>query len=233
MAAPAVNDPRTRPLPKRIKRRIEVFLARWVGPLVVRMLARTWRVELIGVEHREAATHDGKRPVFSFWHETVLVAMGSHLGYGIRVMVSRHHDGDVVANLVKSMGFQALRGSSSRGGAAALREMLREAQEPDGYAITPDGPRGPSYSIAPGVLHLAATVRRPLVAAGFAASRCWRVNSWDRMIIPKPFAKVVVAYGEGMELPRALIKDEEMLERCTVDLAEAMERARRQAEAAL
>ena len=85
---------------KRWKRRAEVWLAQTLGPLLIRMLARTWRVRRVGLGHREAATRDGARPVFSLWHGNILAAVGTHQHYGIRVMVSRHHDGEVIGRMV-------------------------------------------------------------------------------------------------------------------------------------
>jgi len=99
-------------------------------------------------------------------------------------MVSQHHDGDIVARVIKPLGYRFSRGSTSRGGARALLEMVDSDTFPGGVVLTPDGPLGPPFSIAPGV-----------VAVGFTTSRFHRFQSWDRMIAPLPFAKVVVAYG--------------------------------------
>ena len=231
MAEPEVS--RTPSRRKRWKRRVETWLARTLGPPLLRLLARTWKVERVGLEHREAATVDGARPVFSLWHESVLAAIGTHQHYGIRVMVSRHHDGEVISGIVGKLGFRTVRGSSSRGGGVALREMIRAARDPDGFALTPDGPRGPAHRVAPGVLYLAAAVRRPLIATAFSADRAWRGKSWDRMLLPKPFARVVVCYGPPMELPREVMRDEALLAAHAERLEEAMAVAVRGAEGAL
>ena len=111
--------------------------------------------------------------------------------------------------------------------------MLRGAKDPSGYALTPDGPRGPAYSVAPGVFFLAATVRRPILAIGLAASSYWQAGSWDKMILPKPFATVVLSYVEPLEVQRAAIKDEALLEAESARLRDAMDRARESAAAEL
>lgn len=218
---------------KRWKRRAETWLARTLGPPLLRLLARTWRVERIGLEHREDATRDGARPVFSLWHEHILAAVGAHQHYGIRVMVSHHHDGEVISRIVGRLGFRAVRGSSSRGGSAALRAMIRAARDPDGFALTPDGPRGPAHVVAPGVLYLAAAVQRPLVATAFAVDRAWRARSWDRMLLPKPFARVVVSYGAPLDLPRDVMRSETQLAAEASRLERAMAEAQAAADRAL
>ena len=224
MAAPVVKPAPSRR--KRWKRRTENFLARTMGALFLRLIGKTWKIHIIGLEHRDAATVDGNCPVLSLWHQDIPAGIVAHQGYPIRVMSSRHHDGDVIASIVKRMGHTAIRGSSSAGGAVALRAMLLGAKDPSGYAFTPDGPRGPAYSVAPGVLFLAATVRRPILPIGLQASRYWQAKSWDKMILPKPFATVVLVYVEPLQIARAAMKDDALLEAESLRLREAMGRAR-------
>ena len=215
---------------KLLKRRIQVFLASSLGPPLLKLISRTWKVRRIGLEHREAATADGDRPVFALWHQHVPTAVGTHTDYGIRILASRHHDGDITSGIAEKLGYTAVRGSSSAGGAAAMRELLRLAEHPDGYALTPDGPRGPARSVKPGVLYLSATIRRPLVATGFSASKFWQTRSWDSMRLPKPFAKVVISYGPGHEVPRAALRDDTLLSAESARLVEAMDAAQASAD---
>lgn len=184
-----------------------------VGPPLLRLLARTWKVQVEFYENWEAGRRDGKDPLFAFWHENIPSGAILHRNRQIIVMISQHRDGELIARIVEKLGFRTRRGSTTTRGSQALREMLRDARSKSGLAITPDGPRGPAYSVAPGVLFLAAMSGRPIISVQFASSSCWRAGSWDRMIIPKPFAHVVVAYGAGLEVPRGVLRDSLQLQR--------------------
>lgn len=169
--------------------------------MLFRLLARTWRVRILNLPTRDALHKPDSAPVFSFWHQQIPAALGTHRGYPVRVMVSLNRDGAMIASLAGRLGFQSVRGSSSKGASAAVREMLKLAKGPEALAFTPDGPRGPLHSIAPGVVFTAAASGRPILATGFAASRSWRASSWDRMVIPKPFARITVFYDDSLGVP--------------------------------
>ncbi len=196
---------KARPLRKRLLRRSSSAFARAFGPLLLRALARTWRVRRLGAEQ---SIDSDRSLTFGLWHENIPTGVALHRRRSLTVMISSHRDGELITRIVERLGFRTARGSSSRGGSQALREMLRSAKETRGLVVTPDGPRGPAYSIAPGVLFVAGATGRPLIATGFAASRAWRAGSWDRMILPKPFSKVVIAYAEDLEVPRQAMRDE-------------------------
>lgn len=188
---------------RRFKRRAGAAAGRALGPVAVKLLASTWRVRIVNAAARDERDAQGKLAVYSFWHQNILAAVGTHSGFPVRVLVSLHRDGETITRLAERLGFTTVRGSSSTGGSAALREMAQlAARTTDGLGFTPDGPRGPARSIAPGVIALAATTQRPLVASGFACSSFWQARSWDRMLLPKPFAKLVIAF-ERLPAPLA------------------------------
>lgn len=221
---------RRRPWRKRLARRVSAWLAGTVGPWLFRALAATWRVRRIGA----ARTVDsGRALAYALWHENIPTGVGLHRGHGLTVMISSHHDGELITRVVEGLGYRTARGSTTREGTRALREMLRAAADASGLVVTPDGPRGPAHSIAPGALFLAGATGRPLVATGFAAARVWRVGSWDRMIFPKPFTRVVIAFAEDLEVPRSAVRDEALLESCRLALAARFEEAHRLAAAEL
>lgn len=201
MAAPVLNRLSPSSSRRRWTRRLSNRLARVLGPMLFRLLAKTWRVQFLNKEIRDDLHAAGTPPVIGFWHQQIPAGIGSHRGYPVRVLVSLNRDGEMIADIAKRLGFDTIRGSSSRGASEAVREMLQIAKGPEAIAFTPDGPRGPLHSVAPGVIFLAAASRRPLLAIGFAASRSWQAKSWDKMIIPKPFAKVVVAYDCALGVP--------------------------------
>jgi lysophospholipid acyltransferase (LPLAT)-like uncharacterized protein len=112
------------------------------------------------------------------------------------VLISDHKDGEIITQIVSGFGCRAVRGSSSKGAARALLQLSRTLNEGNDIAITPDGPRGPRHSFAPGAVVLSQRTGSPIVLLASYAKRVWRLNTWDGFEIPKPFARVTVAYGE-------------------------------------
>jgi lysophospholipid acyltransferase (LPLAT)-like uncharacterized protein len=145
------------------------------------------------------AAHAGGRPVvMTLWHGEMLPLLYYHRHRQIAVMVSEHGDGEIIARILSAFGFRLVRGSTSRGAARALISVNRELEAGFDVGITPDGPRGPSHSVAPGALlaaHRSGALILPLAAS---ASAFWRLGSWDGFMIPKPFARVTIGYGEPL-----------------------------------
>lgn len=189
-------------------KRLSSKIAILVGPLLIRLLAKTWRVRYVHPEELEDAYTEEAGPVGSFWHRNILPAIGSHRGMALRVVVSLHRDGEMIASIAERLGYRTIRGSSSKGGAQAVRSMVGDDHGRDALCFTPDGPRGPIYSVAPGVAFIAARLRRTVVTSGFAISRYWEANSWDRMVIPKPFARIVVVYSSKLGIPPPPVSEE-------------------------
>jgi lysophospholipid acyltransferase (LPLAT)-like uncharacterized protein len=177
---------------------------RWIvrlgGPLV-RLLASTWRFEEVNAASWRALRADGKPFIFALWHGHLLAQTWLRRREGITVMISEHRDGEIIARLVETWGYRTVRGSTSRGAGRALLGMVRELQSGKEFAITPDGPRGPAGEAAPGVLLASQRAQVPIVTMRSEVSRTWRLGSWDRFMIPKPFAKVRVIYGEPWVAP--------------------------------
>jgi lysophospholipid acyltransferase (LPLAT)-like uncharacterized protein len=177
---------------------------RWlirVGGWVLRGLARTWRVQVHGrVPWTERQARGEGAVVLMLWHGQMLPILVAHRGQPCRVLVSEHRDGEIIAQVLAAFGFGAVRGSTSRGGTRALLQLARVVQEGHDIAITPDGPRGPSRSVAPGALLIAQRTGAPLVPLVALASRAWRLRSWDAFEIPKPFARVTVLYDTPLHL---------------------------------
>lgn len=188
------GDADVAPTPRRI-----VWLAR-AGVWLVRLLGWTWRVR---VSHDDAVrrARDAKRPiVFTLWHGELLPLLYHHRGEGVAVMISEHGDGEIIARIATALGFATVRGSTSRGAARALLAAARVVDEGGELAVTPDGPRGPAKSFAPGPVLIAQRTGAVVIAAAAHASRARRLESWDRFMIPAPFATVRVAYSDALEL---------------------------------
>ncbi len=137
--------------------------------------------------------------VLAFWHGQMVAVLGAHPP-GVGVLISEHRDGEIISQVIARFGHFSIRGSSSRGGSRALLEAVREVKNGHDVAFTPDGPRGPRHSYAPGALMLAQRTGAPIVSIGTYADRLWRLSSWDRFEIPKPFARVTVVYGAPLKL---------------------------------
>lgn len=172
-------------------------LASRLGGVLLRVLARTWRVRFVNEGPVDALRGAGRPFIYALWHGELLPLLWAHRGRDIAVLISEHGDGEIVARVALSLGYRTVRGSTSRGGGRALLRMSRAIEEDRRtVAFTPDGPRGPAHTFAPGALIVAQRTGAPVITLGAGASRAWRLASWDRFLIPKPFARVTVACGD-------------------------------------
>ena len=165
----------------------------------VEALGRTWRIEIAeGREHLDALSAGGPPAILAFWHDRVIAGayftgarMARGKGVDVTALTSRSGDGELVARIMRRWGARIVRGSSSAGGREAmwaLRSVIR--RHGSSPILVPDGPRGPARLLKRGVLVLARVSGAPILAMGLASDRHWRLNSWDGMIIPRPFARV-------------------------------------------
>ena len=145
--------------------------------------------------------------LYMFWHEGIFVPAYACATQGVPVLISSHSDGELVAQVFGFMGGRAIRGSSTRGGMRALREMLAKGR--NGHlAITPDGPRGPRRVVQPGAVFLASHAGMTLVPVGIHVEDCWRLKSWDQMLFPRPFQLAHLVYGQPIHVPPGLSRDQ-------------------------
>lgn len=186
-------------------------------PLVrflVRTIWATLHIERIGVENALALV-DQKRPFIPcYWHQRQFVCVKTMLelqkrGLKTGFLVSPSRDGEIAARLLGSLDVQILRGSATRTGAQAMRDLFR-AITVDGLSpiMTPDGPKGPIFVFKPGTIVMAKLSGAPIVPMNFAAKRAWELGSWDRFLLPKPFTRVVVAVGEPRFIPKSTPESE-------------------------
>ena len=183
------------------RKRVEVAAIAALGYPLVRGLTTTWTWKVSGAEHVDAITAAGHRPILALWHGRILAATPYFQRRGIVAMASENFDGEWIARLLRKFGYGAARGSSSRGGAAALRQLVRDVKA-NGVAFTLDGPRGPAEVAQPGAIWLAKATGQPLLPFHSEAASSWTMNSWDRTQIPKPFTTVAMAIGEPLYVPR-------------------------------
>lgn len=167
------------------------------GPLV-RGLAHTWRFR-VEDDDRWRAARSGTRPVVLLcWHEVLLPLVWHHRRQDIAVVVSQARDGQYLADFCRTLGYQLVRGSSTRGGARALLGAVRALQQGTTVAFTPDGPLGPRRVVKPGGLAAAQRAGAVVLPLHAEISSAWRLDSWDRFAIPRPAARIRVRYGLPM-----------------------------------
>lgn len=211
--------------------RIQLFLISWAGYLLIRLIGPTLRVS---VQLEPGALSDGRhadRAIWCFWHRCVIPASYNFRNLGIAVMTSRSFDGEYIARIIEKLGFGAVRGSSSRGAVGALIGMRRELELGHPVAFTIDGPRGPRYVAKPGPVLLAKKTGVPIGCFYIAPEKAWVLNSWDRMLIPKPFSRTHIY----MSSPIAVRSDatDETLNALHQEMQETLERCRERAEAGI
>lgn len=191
------------------------LIARAGGGLLSALLD-TCRVSQKGTENFERFRREGKPVVFVLWHGRLLPCTYWNAHQRLVTLVSQHRDGEYIARIVERWGYTAVRGSSSRRAAGALRELVRHVRAGRSLAVTPDGPRGPRAVMKPGALLAAQLSGAPVIPAAGGASRGWWFGSWDRFLVPKPFSQVRLAYGEPVWVPRDA--DEAALEEVSRDV---------------
>jgi lysophospholipid acyltransferase (LPLAT)-like uncharacterized protein len=144
--------------------------------------------------------------IFMFWHEYIPMLFYLRGHCSIAMLLSRHQDAELLSHAARHMGFQTVRGSTGRGGTAALRELIRKSNGMN-LAITPDGPRGPRRRMSPGPIYLSSKLGIPLVAIGLGYDRPWRVSTWDKFAIPRPFTRARVIPSPFLQIPPDLDRD--------------------------
>ncbi|MCC6351958.1 MAG: lysophospholipid acyltransferase family protein [Fimbriimonadaceae bacterium] len=190
----------------------------------IRLLGATFRITTLG---EVPVQEPGKGMILCVWHALTLPSAQKHKHKGIWALFSLSKDGELQSKVFQGLGYRVIRGSTGRGGARALVECIRVLKQGDVMAITPDGPRGPDRKVQPGVLVMAQKSGAMLVPLAAAARPCWFAPSWDRYVIPFPFARVVIAYGKQIEI--AEDSGEEGISRAHEALQSALESVEEQA----
>lgn len=142
-----------------------------LGAWIIRGLRATMRVEMRGEADLDRLYREGRNVVIAFWHAQQLLMPYAYRGNGMRVLISQHGDGEIIARIIARFGLGTVRGSSTRGGAAALRELIRMGRGGTDLAVTPDGPKGPRQIAKLGVVQLAKASELPIVPLAFACSK--------------------------------------------------------------
>ncbi len=198
----------------------------WLGTLagwIMRLLGMTLRLEIRNDSGVDPARGSHPPIIFVMWHSRIFTGpSGWKAVFGGRrrcvALTSASHDGDIVANAMAVFGIEAVRGSSSRRGVAALVGLKRALREGCDICLTPDGPRGPRYRVQAGAVKLAESTGAVMVPIHVRFGSAWRLKSWDRLVIPRPFSRVWVTFGPPMAVGRGLDEPAFEAERQKVEL---------------
>ena len=172
----------------------KISTAAVLGSVTVLALGSTLRIRRIG--HRDP----GSGVIYAFWHGGLLVPLFTHRRRGISILISQHRDGEIISRVTRILGYEPVRGSTTRGGAKALRQLVRKARHGRCLAVTPDGPRGPRHVFQGGAAKLAQLTGYPILPVGIGIERKRVLPSWDRSMIPLPFSRCVYVYGEPIRV---------------------------------
>ena len=171
-------------------------LAQLAGGAALRALAATWRYRVVGDGPVKSTRAGGTPVIFSLWHGQMLPLLWLHRNEGVAILISEHRDGEIIARIANALGYHTVRGSTTRGGGRALIGLVRTLNDGRDVAVTPDGPRGPARSYAPGALVASQRTGAAIIPIVAVPRATWRLKSWDGFMIPKPFTRIVVAYGD-------------------------------------
>jgi len=164
--------------------------------------------------HRSSLVAAKQPFVFLLWHEVLLPLLWYHRHQGVAIVVSEAREGRYLGDYASRIGYTLLPGSSTRGGTRALLGAMRLLRDGGIVAITPDGPRGPRRAVKPGLVRLAQKAGAAVLPVHAAVDSAWRLSSWDRMVIPKPFARIRVRYGQPFTVAPGDDGLREGVERC-------------------
>jgi len=206
-----------------LSQRVVIRLAGWLLYWLILLLGATVRLRVVGAEHDDPAIPR----VICFWHNRIPMGTYFFRRRGIVVMSSRSFDSEYIARFIQRFGYGAARGSSTRGGRTALLQMIRAVRAGRSAGFSVDGPRGPLYVAKPGALLLAAKTGAHILPFSLSLERCWRLRSWDRIEIPKPFTRGVAVLGTPLAIASGTDPGE--LDR----LQQALEEVRARADAEL
>lgn len=188
-------------------------------------LGWTTRIYWFKTKEAQQLEADGKGLIYAAWHNQQLFLLYPYRGQKIAPLISQSSDGEYIARVLPHFGMEAVRGSTTRGGARALIKLLQATRKGYRPMLTPDGPRGPLYTVQPGILFLAKKTGLPIIPVGTALSHKFKAGSWDKMRVPLPFGKTALTYGKAI-----WVKDEADFPHAAKELQEQLNWASDQSE---
>jgi len=188
-----------------LKRLLKLKMFCYAGMLTVRLISSTYRIRMVNPEIEKAVLRNRQVPIYASWHQRFFPGITFFATRKpISIMISQSSDGELISRIVTVLGWYPVRGSSSKGGRQALREIQQRSRE--GYKVghIVDGPRGPHGVVKPGLLLIAQASEMPIVPVIISSEKKWVFNSWDRFMVPKPFSRVIIRFGDAIHIPKNL-----------------------------
>ncbi len=180
----------------------------WVAAGLMRCMHRLLRVFHINSAYPECCWAKGKQIIIAFWHGRLLMMPFLYPDQPRTILISQHRDGEYISRIATILGSRVIRGSATRGGVRAFRQMIRALKEGFNLVITPDGPKGPRAQVKSGVIEVAKLTGAPIVPVSFSASRRRFLKSWDAFLLPLPFSRAVYIWGEPIYVESTATKEE-------------------------
>lgn len=187
------------------KRLLSDRLFVYLGFAFIKTISSTYRIKIVHPEIELNILKKGFVPIYASWHQRFFPGITFFATRRpISIMISQSRDGELIANIANLLGWHAVRGSSSRDGIRALHEIREKVRQ--GYKVghIVDGPRGPFGVVKPGLLKIAQYSEMPILPTIISSQRKWIFNSWDRFMIPKPFSRVIISFGDEIYIPKHL-----------------------------
>ncbi len=183
-----------------LQRMVDVLLPP-VASLLIKLVALTLKLEMVGREHLERLRKEKQSVLFAFWHNRLLYVCYFLRGENLTMMISQSRDGELIARVARHFGIASIRGSSSKGGLRAVADLAGILTQGGNGGITPDGPRGPKYKVQIGALLAAKKAAVPILPVSISFNRQKIFNSWDRFRFPLPFARAALVFGDPFVVP--------------------------------
>lgn len=179
------------------------MMVSWIFADYIRFVYKTGRWKYIGYDNMEQFLNEDKPIIASVWHGRLMMMPYAWTGKeNLNVLVSMHRDGQLIGDILKEFNMKTIEGSTSRGGARAVRKILKLLREGSSIGLTPDGPRGPRMRMGNSLLYFARTSDAPIIPVAFSAKWAKQFNSWDNFLFVFPFSKGIFIIGEPMEVPK-------------------------------
>ncbi len=210
--------------------RLKLTLVPRVGAWLITAFGHAIRFRTEGADGVDEEYRGGRHVIIAFWHARQLMLPLAYRGRGVHTLISQHRDGELIHRILARFGGQSVRGSTTRGGAAALRRLIKLGRAGMDLAITPDGPKGPREVVQMGIIHLARATGLPIMPLTYSCSHRTSVASWDRFVLPLPLGRGLFVWGRPIRVASEATAT--MLEVKRLELEKALHRLTTYADAA-
>ena len=197
-----------------------------LGSMYILFVYKTSTIDLKNRKNIDSLFKKNESFIYAFWHDQLLMCpLTWQSELEIKVLISKHRDGDIIAKLISNLGFKAIRGSThkagktkNKGGLLSARQMIKSLKKGISIGISPDGPKGPRHKVSDGILSISRLSNASILPVGIGFKKKWVLNTWDKFIIPKPFNQITIIWGE----PLPALKNEKKINQIKSKLESTM-----------